>query len=979
MLRAVSRRPDRQRPSLHRSVLLRLIVVAGSLLTSIGVAAAADRYAALLQDGTRVSEADVREWNEPQAQPKIGGRNLLDAQNPARWIIDRQQPPGPPPALCVEFVGGDRLAGEVLGYRSGHDSVFETVPPHLLIKPLAELQPPDDPQPATIRVAAEWVQRVIWERAGVDEYRPSTVILRNGGEVPFRSLRWTEAGVALLTAEGIRELSAVELAEVHLPRLDPWLVYVQQLAALSPNLQSRLWQWETSDGGRITASQERFQPRHWGDRNRPESWLQLVQPAWSLDPLWLRFRTIHTWRTFPPQEPPLSLWTPASVKQESVFGHGWRWRVDRNTQQGRLTIGELEFGSGFGVHASTDLVFELPLPARELRTGCGLDAVAGLGGCINVAVLNEQSQPLFQRDLVIGSKDVVDTNWLPVPPTGDQPRRITLRVDMAQKNRPATADLFDIRDLADWVDPVVRLDPALLKTTVEQQLLGRLPGLAGWSAPPSDAATLRTANVLDNTDPRDHRFRTVVRTTDKFVVLSRPLRLATADDRWLAVMVSRFAENTTPAAVQLKVDGRSYGEFEVPVRQGPIDPEPLVIPLADVPRKTVTLEAVLYAGGDASYVDWRGAAVLPERPGVRRIYEDEEAVARALREEQPIVASTTEQPFSGTQCLQLGTGRAEAAQLLTRDALIVDAPKLGQYRFVVFAWKADGQSSVVLRLAHEGRLGQNLLDAVGGRIAAGRNRGQRLRALRDRSLDERGLKWGYAYDIGGYKPTELAPLRLDRTSPKAWRVEGRDLFGDFGYLNVTGFGLEALDGTGWFDHLYLARTPQDLEQLKTYLVPAAAPAPDATYVRRATRPEEFGPAVAAFAPDFAATTAAHGILELREHFGQAGAWQTHPNDKDKPFVLRTGLHLPADRPQVLDLRVSHAANADWVLVVQANGQKIFEQLIDEPLTRPQRGFASLKVDLAPFAGKKVLLEVLNQSNNWSNEYAYWKRVALEDK
>ena len=70
--------------------------------------------------------------------------------------------------------------------------------------------------------------------------------------------------------------------------------------------------------------------------------------------------------------------------------------------------------------------------------------------------------------------------------------------------------------------------------------------------------------------------------------------------------------------------------------------------------------------------------------------------------------------------------------------------------------------------------------------------------------------------------------------------------------------------------------------------------------------------------------------------------------------------------------------ADWRLVVRVNGQRVFEKLINDELTRPQRGWASLQVDLSAFRGQKVLLEVLNEANDGNNDHAIWKRVVLRD-
>ena len=82
---------------------------------------------------------------------------------------------------------------------------------------------------------------------------------------------------------------------------------------------------------------------------------------------------------------------------------------------------------------------------------------------------------------------------------------------------------------------------------------------------------------------------------------------------------------------------------------------------------------------------------------------------------------------------------------------------------------------------------------------------------------------------------------------------------------------------------------------------------------------------------------------------------------------------------LLDLHVSHQAQCDWQLVVRANGQVVHDQLIDAKLTTPQKGWATIQIDLEKFAGQKVVLEVLNQSNNWQNETAFWKRIELIER
>ncbi|HET6423307.1 MAG TPA: hypothetical protein VFG20_06465, partial [Planctomycetaceae bacterium] len=272
------------------------------------------------------------------------------------------------------------------------------------------------------------------------------------------------------------------------------------------------------------------------------------------------------------------------------------------------------------------------------------------------------------------------------------------------------------------------------------------------------------------------------------------------------------------------------------------------------------------------------------------------------------------------------------------------------------------------------RLGTSIAEGLIGRNAP------RIRPKR-RWIEDRGLRYGFSYDIGSQKPDDLPPLRLERAVPKEWRFESRDLFGDFGSLQLTGLAVECAEGgSGYFDHVYLARTPQDVDFLRNYRVEskAAAPNPDPTYARRAQSSLDWGPMIANFAPEFAITEAVHGLVELREHMGQGGAWQTHPHEQQRPFIFRTGLHLPADKPKQLSMRVSHLQDKDWSLVVKVNGEVHHQQIVNAALTQPQRGWALVTVDLSKFAGQKVLLEVQNASNDWANEHAFWKRIVIED-
>ena len=61
-------------------------------------------------------------------------------------------------------------------------------------------------------------------------------------------------------------------------------------------------------------------------------------------------------------------------------------------------------------------------------------------------------------------------------------------------------------------------------------------------------------------------------------------------------------------------------------------------------------------------------------------------------------------------------------------------------------------------------------------------------------------------------------------------------------------------------------------------------------------------------------------------------------------------------------------------VVKADGKPLRELVVGPKTTR--NGWAEVVVDLSPFAGKTVKIELLNQANGWAFEFGYWGRIAV---
>jgi hypothetical protein len=134
----------------------------------------------------------------------------------------------------------------------------------------------------------------------------------------------------------------------------------------------------------------------------------------------------------------------------------------------------------------------------------------------------------------------------------------------------------------------------------------------------------------------------------------------------------------------------------------------------------------------------------------------------------------TEVVFSGKSAIKI-TNYQRYFNLLPGWAYpIAENPEVGQYRYLRFAWKAEGLTGIMLQLH-----------------------------------DERD--WHIRYTAGANK-FGWETKTVAETPPAEWTVVTIDLFKDFGKREIHGIALTAFDGTaGYFDHIYLARSLAELD------------------------------------------------------------------------------------------------------------------------------------------------------------------------
>jgi NPCBM/NEW2 domain len=927
--------------------------LAAALIRPESASAQQLRYSAQFASGKRINGTEIRNWHEPQAEPNLENVKLIFPNDRALWVEDVTIPPAPLPAAFVELFGGDRMPGRVVEYRSGQESLHRKTPPALVVIPEAAIDWPETRRFGGLPVTARFVRRVVWQKRDDDRYRPGTLFYADGRQVEYRSLRWSTSSIRLLIDSETRDVPFNQIAELHLPRVDPWEAWFSQLAALLPDLNGSIQEIETADGLRVTASSSRFYPTHRGDAGNPDHWIQGVQPVWSAEPLWIKHRQIRLRRFFLPHEVPLSAIEPGRVVQRTNLSAGWNWQVDRNVYALPMRCADQPFAWGMGVHAYSEMSYDLPAVIRSFRSQYGLDWSAGAGGCVRASIFSGPAgaQLLHRSEHIIGSERVFDTGPLGIAGA----KQLTLVVDPAENDRPPGADPFEIRDSFDWLQPVLELDPEGLRLEIERRFDAPLWTWLGWTVADLKSKPCVVSLAWDQQRPPAARLRTEVIPREGFSAWSRRIEFR-AGDRFLSLSVNRLEKEVGPSRIQVRIGGKAVGEFEVPIQNSPLAPDPLLVPIERFRGQTLDVEIVQIPTAPQARVEWRGIGIASRDPVVFEAFEDDPEFLETLKAGGGTARLDATEKFAGAVSLLVTPDDRHNAAIPGWNLPIRSEPQPGEYRFIRFVWKKRGGKQIGLHLAE------------GGRFAP---------------IDERNLKESLRYQAGrGTEPDYGKSHILRDQPPDQWEPVTRDLFNDFGAFDLTGLRLACGDGeAAWFDQIYLGRAWHDLDRVANRVKnpppdPLANQSPEvkANTELVAVDPVRFGEVVSQVAPEFSTAASEQGVWLLKTFEGKNRVLRTHPPAQGVPCVLRSAVAVPTGKRTELRLTVTHNPNADWQLVVIANGERLHDSLISKDAA--QNGWVDVTVDLTKFAGHNVVLEVHNHPNNWSYEYAYWNRVEV---
>jgi len=755
------------------------------------------RFVAMLEDGRIVEDDVLRNWYSGNASPQLAGQSLLSGGNPMRFMIDRTLKPLEPPTEYIEFHSGDRLPGQVVGHQPQQTRYSAEVPEHFTVIPNFSFRVYSDKNHRTeLRIRREFVRKIVWRQlpAMIDQHQPSTIFLNNGQQIEYRAIRFSSLGVQLLLDSERMTIGFSEIAELHFDEPSAWDLHLRELAILFPGGTAespdklRFVQWETAAGLVATTCTTRIDADSRGDNNNSDRWVHGIQPAWSLDLLWIPCSETWTRRSWKYNEIPLFRWPYQETREGAMFSrNGFSMRRNRNSLGELAVAADRPLGWNLGVMAPSRLQFKLPPLLSGFSTHVAIDRSTQSGGCVSAEVhASWLSEPVLQTEAFTGSADMKSlelTHWNDVPKDAS----LVLKIDPVFDSFPKGADPFDIRDLTNWIEPFLVIDADKLQQEIRRRTPDTLVALDGWkwNGAADDIRYFSTRRRVEYSH-EGQPWRTTVASREQPIVLTRSQEI-TPESRYLEVSAAKFEGSNDHPMIEVIVNGLAF--LRQPLRSiNPRDhvnsPPALLVDLAPFVGTKVEVSISQAPGSEDAPVDWRGINFVSAPTYLREILQNptsEQVAQWETPEGEPAPARVNENlRWISRPVVEIKDG--PWVQIATFDSPleIRERPLPGQYRMLRFGVAKLGGGHLLMRFQYVGDEEEPAIYSIGSRS------------------DQPGL---VAIEKGKLKDGE-------------WRVPSHDLFNHFDSIDITGIAVQSLEGNSTLlDHFYLAGSWDHLERV----------------------------------------------------------------------------------------------------------------------------------------------------------------------
>ncbi|MDA1138582.1 MAG: NPCBM/NEW2 domain-containing protein [Planctomycetota bacterium] len=165
---------------------------------------------------------------------------------------------------------------------------------------------------------------------------------------------------------------------------------------------------------------------------------------WTLKPIWdessslvINFNDIALVQTLGGRVQYLSQLEPTAVKEQTILAPPQPYQMDRSSQGDSLSIAGKRYPWGIGVHADSEINFELGGRFNEFRSDAGISTTMGDRGSVVFSVFGDERE-LFKSNTVRGS----DAVPLAITVNVAGVKNLTLKV--------TNGDDLDLGDVANW-------------------------------------------------------------------------------------------------------------------------------------------------------------------------------------------------------------------------------------------------------------------------------------------------------------------------------------------------------------------------------------------------------------------------------------------------------------------------------------------------------------------------------------------------
>ena len=561
-------------------------------LVSLAYGTNPPRYLAKTMNGRQVTGKELTGWQGTPSAPTLDGQPILSGEGRLKWLVDRYAAPQERPTAFVEFVGGDRLPGRVTGYRSGTEQPLRKSPAHFLVESTAVRLETANVHPAELRVATRFVRRVVWRRQRLDRYVPNTVFLQNGGKLNFRAFRLAPDRVVVLLDDDQTSIPYSEIAELHLPATDDWALYFSALSVLCTEPDTVCQQIETDRGIRLTASFERFLASPTGAAAEPRNGLHGMQPAWSLDVLWVPQAQIAIRRFWQPTSVPLTQIRPLAVSTASPFGGDplWRWSQDSTVTGAPLRSAKASFNWGFGCHGPTTFKFPLAAAAREFRSHAALDRPEFP---VDVEAKLQVDGAQIGEVMRLSPESASVETRIQFPSAAGKPAHNLELTSRPTQPEGGAIGFQGIGSSMHWGDPVIELDRSLLDELLRTAAADQVEAWRGWQASLPEDAWRR--NIHFSTPGRES-FQLYFSASNTPIVLRRRAVLPKGA-AWLVIDATRATSEGPAPVVEVQCGDQPALRFDILPEGSAASREPIAISLAKIPRDQPALIEIRHLPG----------------------------------------------------------------------------------------------------------------------------------------------------------------------------------------------------------------------------------------------------------------------------------------------------------------------------------------------------------------------------------------------